>query len=305
MSLYTYVDSYIQTVETGVCTRGKLHLYLSPPQRGVHGADRSRKRTGLFLCSLHWAMDPLQSTRWLRQILPHPPWGQGRAILHLPPAQSGQQVGTSSSHSLTVNLKSPRPCDKPVPMPRQRNVCPSGPYRRDAPSRVSPAVWLLSSQRGLTTRSVFIKQHFHCKQQQMKTAFQYLTRKISLNVYGATRTWDSQQVLLWNLTRFGPQCRPDMPRSAFASYKNVTGLNISGFTAAETLQCHLSPLLWLSHNLKFSWIQRAACRQLILKTELCVKLGGKKRRKKRNHWEGLAGNTNISGWFLLVFFNPG
>lgn len=154
-------------------------------------------------------------------------------------------------------------------MPRRRNVCPSGIYRHDAPSCVSSTIWLLSSLRGLTTEAFSSNSIF-------------TATAANENVCDATQIWNSQRVLLWKLTRFGPQRWPDMsPHSAFASYTNVMGLNISGFTAAETPQCHLSPLLWLSHNLKFSWIQRAACRQLILKTELCVKLGGKKRRKKK------------------------
>lgn len=81
--------------------------------------------------------------------------------------------------------------------------------------------------------------------------------------------------------------------------KNVMGLNISGFTAAETLQCHLSPFLWLSHNLKFSWIQRAACGQLILKMELCVKLGGGKQEGKRK--KTLRGIGKKDKYFWLIF----
>lgn len=175
---------------------------------------------------------------------------------------------------------------KQVLMPQEHNVCPSGPYCHDAPSCISSTVCLLSSLWGWTTGAFSSNSIFTSNSSKWKQHFSIWLGKISLNLYDATQTWDSQQVLLWNLIRFGPRCQPDMSHSAFTSYKNAMGPNILGFTAAETLQCHLSPLLWLTHNLKFSWTQRAACRQLILKTELCVKLGEEKRRKR------LAGNTN-------------
>lgn len=62
----------------------------------------------------------------------------------------------------------------------------------------------------------------------------------------------------------------------------------------KTLQCHLSPLLWLSHNLKFSWIQRAACRQLILKTETW------REKKKEREKKSLSGIGRKDKYFWLI-----
>lgn len=166
------------------------YIYTSPPIRGVSMGQTRAESASVYSCTTQVpCIEPRMHSRASDDLSKYSPilsgGKRGLSLTFLQPRVENRCEHPLPTPSQWIK-RSLRMHDKQVPMPQQLSL-----------SLWPLSVWCFCPRflRCLAAfqpvrfnnRSIFIKLHFYLKRQQTKAAFQYLTWKISLNVYDAAQ----------------------------------------------------------------------------------------------------------------------